>query len=155
MIQAASGESGAINQAFELIHGIPLRDPTAYRPLVEFCLGIPDEQFVRGGVARRLARGMLAGKIPDAVLAERRIGVQCADWHVRLGRDRAALRAELDRAAADAGLAQVLDTGRLGKALDAWPDETPSGAQRDLLQLALPRALTTARFIRSVHGTNA
>ena len=38
MLRGAAGEAGDITQALETIHKVPLRDPTAYRPLVEFCL---------------------------------------------------------------------------------------------------------------------
>ncbi len=45
----ASSEAGDIQQAMEAIGGIPSRDPTSYRPLVEFCFNIPDDQYIRGG----------------------------------------------------------------------------------------------------------
>lgn len=48
MLRGAAGEAGDLNQAMEVIHGVPMRDPTAYRPLAEFCLAIPDEQFWNG-----------------------------------------------------------------------------------------------------------
>ena len=155
VMQGAAGEAGDINLAMEIVHGLPLRDPTAYRPLVEFCLGIPDEQFLKGGVKRRLAKRMLRGKIPDEVLDEHRTGLQCADWHVRLGRDRASLQTEVERLGDDPAMAQRFNVPHLREALAAWPNCTPEGTQREILQLALPRALATSRFIRFVEGTNS
>jgi len=154
-IDNAMNESGETRQALELIHGIPLRDPTAYRPLVEFCFGIPDDQFLRGGQRRWLARRMLQGRIPDMVLNETRRGRQAVDWPLRIGRDRAALIDELDALARDPAMAHRLDLPRLRAALERWSPDLPGNRESDnLIQLALPRAIATARFIRFVEGSN-
>ena len=143
-----------IYQAFDLIHGIETRDPTSYRPLIEFCLGIPDEQYLRGGVTRRLARRMLKGHVPDMVLNETRTGLQTADWHLRLGRQRGELIAEIDRLCEDESVSEMLDLDGLRQSLADWP-QVPRGPAISRLALALPRALATARFIRFVEGRNA
>lgn len=156
MLNNARNEAGDVMQAFELLHDIPHRDPTAYRPLLEFCLAVPDDQFRRNGERRWLAKRMLRGMVPDVVLDEKRLGVQAADWHLRLGRDRIALREELDRLSEDPAMAHRFDLPGLKAALDDWPAETPTGgAQRDRLQMALVRAVTTSRFIRFAEGTNS
>lgn len=156
MMSNARNEAGDVMQALELLHDIPHRDPTAYRPLLEFCLAIPDDQFRRNGERRWLAKRMLRGMVPDIVLDEKRLGVQAADWHLRLGRDRVSLREELDGLSEDPAMAHRLDLRGLKAALDDWPAETPTGgAQRDRLQLALVRAVTTSRFIRFVDGANS
>ena len=152
----AMSESGDVRQALDLIHGIPSRDPTAYRPLVEFCLGIPDDQYLRDGQQRFLARRMLRGKIPDLVVDERRRGRQAADWPIRIARDRPALLAELDRLAQDPAMARRLDVPRLSAALKAWsPASATDAALTDTIEHAVPRAIATARFIRFVEGTNS
>jgi asparagine synthase (glutamine-hydrolysing) len=154
---SGSEESGDLQQALESIGGVPRRDPTSYRPLFEFCFGLPDEQYLHNGESRRLARRLLTGKIPDPVLNEARRGLQSADWHLRLGRERMELRAEIDRLARDPAMDARFDLKRLRSALDAWPDKTPVGDWRatTTLWLALPRALATARFIQFVEGRNA
>lgn len=148
----APNEIGTIYQALELLHDIPTRDPTSYRPLVELCLGIPDDQFIRDGESRWLARRMLRGVVPDQVLDDRRRGVQAADWHLRLGRQRSELRHELDELSRDPAMAHRLNLPALTAALEAWPETTPTRADviGIRLQHALPRAVTTARFIRYV-----
>lgn len=144
-----------IMQAFELIHGIPSRDPSAYRPLVEFCFGVPDDQYVRCGERRWLARRMLKGKIPDIVLDEKRRGLQSADWHLRMGRELDAINAEIDRLSEDPAMARRLNLPKLKKALQQWPSETPLGSSLAIsLRLAVSRALTTARFINYIEGKN-
>src|SRR5205823_2532864 len=121
-----SQDGSDIDQAFDLIHGMETRDPTSYRPLVEFCLGIPDDQYLRNGETRRLARRMLKGLVPDMVLDETRTGLQAADWHLRLGRQRDERIAEIDRLAEDDSLAAMLDLGALRQSLVDWP-ESPVG----------------------------
>ncbi|MES2058869.1 MAG: asparagine synthetase B family protein [Pseudomonadota bacterium] len=151
----AMREIGDIRQGLDLIHGIPSRDPTAYRPLVEFCIGIPDDQYLRDGESRWLARRMLRGKIPDMVLNETRRGRQAADWAIRIGRDRAALIDELDTLARDPAMARRLDLPRLRAALAGWSPQDAAGTEAvNLIQYALPRAIATARFIRFVEGSN-
>lgn len=147
---------GDVNQALDLLHGIPNRDPTAWRPLVEFCMAIPDDQYLKDGVSRRLARRLLAGKVPDMVLTERRRGVQTADWPARLGPRRGALIAEVDRLSADPAMAARLDLPRLRTVLADWDGNRPphGSPQAATLLGAVPRALATARFIRFVEGRN-
>jgi asparagine synthase (glutamine-hydrolysing) len=151
----AVNEASTTLQALETLHGIPTRDPTAYRPLVEFCLGIPDDQYLRSGEERWLAKRMLRDRIPAMVLNETRKGVQAADWHLRIGRTRAALRAEIERIESDPAMARRFDSAGMKAALDDWPADTPlKGARLERLRLAIPRGLLTARFIRYVEGRN-
>lgn len=155
MLSNDRSEAGDIRQAFNLIHGIPSRDPTSYRPLMEFCLSIPDEQFLRNGTRRYLARRMLRGMIPDMVLDENRLGSQAADWALRLHRQRGELLDELDSLARDPAMAHRFNLPALKATLEGWDGSTPdSGDLSKRLQLALTRSLTTARFIRFVDGSN-
>jgi asparagine synthase (glutamine-hydrolysing) len=150
-----TNEGGDIQSAFDTIHGIPTRDPTVYRPLVEFCMGIPDDQYLRNGEARWLAKRMLKGVVPDMVLNETRRGKQAADWHLRMGRDLGALKAEIGRLSRDPVMAKRLNLSGLATALDNWPAQMPlDRATSTQLQLAVSRAITTARFIHYVEGRN-
>jgi asparagine synthase (glutamine-hydrolysing) len=150
----AANEGGDLQAAFDTLHGIPQRDPTAYRPLVEFCMGIPDDQYLRNGKSRWLAKRMLKGMVPDMVLNEKRRGLQGADWHLRLGRQRQALHSEITQLQSDPQMAKRFDLPALAAALADWPEKTPDGQKLERLQLAVSRALTTARFIHYVEGRN-
>jgi asparagine synthase (glutamine-hydrolysing) len=152
---AVGAEGMAVMSGFRQIHGIETRDPTAYRPLFELCMGIPEEQFQRAGVKRFLAKRMLRGKLPDMVLREKRRGQQAADWHVRIKRQRDQLIEEIDWLKEDPAMVRRLDLDRLRQALVEMPEQTPTNnAQFETLSLAVTRGLNTARFIRYVEGRN-
>lgn len=151
----AMNEAGDVQLAMEILHGIPSRDPTSYRPLVEFCLGIPDDQYLRHGERRFLARRMLKGKVPDMVLDEKRRGVQAADWYQRIYRQKDDLIREIDRLAEDAIMARRLNLSALRKAVFEMTEvSSKDGANLQWLQLGLSRGLATARFLRYVEGRN-
>ena len=155
MFRNGDAETAEIYQAFEQMYGIAQRDPMAYRPFVEFCLGLPTELFLRDGEPRWLAKEMAKGIMPEQQRDNARNGRWDADWHLRIGRRRKDFLAELDELSRDARMAAMLDIPRLRAALEDWPDETPT----DLLSLygpefAVPRALLTARFIKYVEGQN-
>lgn len=156
MLTMAGGEGTGTMLAMEIIHGLPSRDPTSYRPLVEFCLGIPDDQYLRHGVKRWLAKRMLSGKVPEMVLSETRRGRQAADWHLRLSREREALIEEIDWLKEDPLMARRLNLDSLRQALVDFPKNTPHDSQvASRLQLAVSRGVTTARFIRYIEGRNS
>ncbi|HXG80458.1 MAG TPA: asparagine synthase-related protein [Sphingomicrobium sp.] len=144
-----------IYQAFEQMYGVALRDPTAYRPFVEFCFGLPVEMFMRDGRMRWLAKEMAKGLMPEEQRANRLNGRWDADWHLRIGRRRADFLAEIDRLEVDGRMATMLDFPRLRAALEDWPEETEVDPQRYYVrEFAVPRGLLTARFINWVEGRN-
>lgn len=156
MLANAATESGDMQAGLDLLHGLPTRDPTRHRPLLEFCFAIPVEQYLHRGTRRWLARRLLRGKVPDMVLRETRRGRQAADWSSRLRPRRAALLEELDFLAADPDVADRIDIARLRRALEEMPDDDRALRTADgvTLQLALSRGLTTARLIRYINGRN-
>jgi asparagine synthase (glutamine-hydrolysing) len=102
---------------------IDRRDPTADLRLIEFCLAVPGEQFLRDGITKALARLALSDRLPKAVLEEPRRGLQAADWHERLTavRDRVAM--ELDRFTCCPASVRVLDLQRLRTLVENWPSD--------------------------------
>jgi asparagine synthase (glutamine-hydrolysing) len=135
--------------------GIDLRDPTADRRLVEYCLSIPTEEFLAGGVQRALAKQALADRLPAVVLNEQRKGYQAADRHDGATAARADIAAELDRAAACALAAAVLDIPRLKRLVENWPS---GGWEREAVirqyRIALLRGISAGHFLRKASGAN-
>ena len=148
-------ETSDIHQGFEQVYGLRRRDVTAYRPLVDFCLGLPTRQFVSDGEERWLAKRLALGRLPEAQRLNRRYGRHDPDWHARLGPRRGELLAEIERIAGAPELAEMLDIARMRRALEDWPSETPLDPEEWMpRELGVPRALIAARFVRFVTGRN-
>jgi asparagine synthase (glutamine-hydrolysing) len=142
-------------QGLEQMYGIALRDPTAYRPFVEYCLGLPTSMFMRDGEMRWLAKQMAKGIMPEEQRKNSLAGWWDADWHLRIGRRREQWLAELDRAERNDLLNKMLDIPRLREALEDWPNQTETDPQKAFaVQLAVPAALNTVRFVNFIEGRN-
>jgi len=148
-------ESSEVYQAFEQLYGVAQRDPMAYRPFAEFCMGLPTRMFMQGGELRWMAKQMARGIMPDEQRANSLNGRWDADWHLRIGRRRTEFRAEFERIAQHPTLSGMIDTERMIAALDAFPDQTSTDPQVWLqVELGVPRALLTARFVDFVERSN-
>jgi asparagine synthase (glutamine-hydrolysing) len=144
-----------VHQGFEQLYGVALRDPTGYRPLVEYCVGLPTKMFMRDGQLRWLAKQMAKGIMPEAQRNTDIHGWWDADWHLRIGRRRAHFLAELDRIEKDKRLGKMFDIPRLRAALEDWPEQTEVEPEKYFgPQFAVPMALLTSRFINFVEGRN-
>lgn len=137
------------------VYGIELRDPLADPDLVEFCLAIPREHYLLGGVQRSLARRVLADRLPDALLAERRLGRQNPEWFTRISAQRERFAAEIERLANVPLAAEMLDLPRLKRLIDDWPEDAAAAEARrfDYAQM-LSRAVQLGRFIRWSQRSN-
>ena len=112
------GSGGSFEAGCRALHGVDLRNPLFDTRLVEFCLGVPDEQCLRGGRSRWLVRRAMEGRLPREVLENRDRGLQAADWHESLRATLPALRESLDRFRRNAFLRSALDLPRLERLLD-------------------------------------
>ncbi|HEX8668777.1 MAG TPA: asparagine synthase-related protein [Allosphingosinicella sp.] len=136
--------------------GIDVRDPTADRRLVEFCLSVPAEEFVAGGVPRSLARRAFADRIPEAVLQERRKGYQAADWYMGLRAGQAQLTDEIARLADVPHAGGMLDLPRMRRLAEEMPEEGwESLGVHSEYRLALLRGTSAGHFLRKASGSNA
>ncbi len=63
---------------------LDVRDPTVDKRVMEFCLSIPDDQYVRNGRDRWLIRQAMKDLMPTVVLDEKKRGRQAADIGRRL-----------------------------------------------------------------------
>ena len=141
--------------ALRAFRGIDIRAPAADQRVVEFCIGIPNDQFRRNGRERWLIKRAMKGRLPDSVLSNTKKGYQASDWFPRLGRERAQIAAELKRLTGNPEVSSIIDLQRLIQVLDQWPEREPevfSDEQR--LLMWIPQALGTADFIEGVTGVN-
>lgn len=143
--------------ALQTLTGVQSRDPLSDRKLTDFCLAIPDDQFMRAGKKRYLIRRMMAQRLP-AEIFNAPPARQGADWHLRMTRDLPMYRKEIERMGDDVDTARRFDVPRLKKLLDTWPDKTPVSAEDHpdfyLAAAGMGRAIATSRFINWVNGKN-
>jgi asparagine synthase (glutamine-hydrolysing) len=134
---------------------LDLRLPAVDRRVTEFCIGIPQDQYLCKGRDRWLIRRAMEGRLPDTVLDQKRCGIQAADWYPRLTRARNHITAEVKRLAQNPEVASILDMQRLTAILDTWPDKQPSEyTSEEIHLLAVPNALGAAYFIENMTGAN-
>jgi asparagine synthase (glutamine-hydrolysing) len=148
-------DSGNYNKGHLAGWGIDMRDPTADRRLVEFCLTVPTDQYLRHGIRRALARTAFADRLPAKVLNERLKGYQAADWHEGLVAGREGLGEELGRIEACGEAAATVDHSAMRGLAEAMPDggwHEPGTTQK--YRLALLRGVSAGHFIRKAAGSN-
>jgi asparagine synthase (glutamine-hydrolysing) len=152
----ARTDPGTLNKGILAGWGLDMRDPTADRRLMEFCLRVPAEQYLSGGTPRALARQGLADRLPEAVLSERLKGLQASDWHEGLSAAREALAEQVESLARSPAAAAAVDVDRLRRLVADWP-EGNRWADKEVVQqyrLALLRGVAAGHFIRKVTGSN-
>ena len=152
----ASADSGEdIDLGMERLHGIAHRDVTAYRPLFEFCHGLPTDQLRRGHVDRYLARRMAQGIMPEDQRSEVEQGRHNVDWHARMSLRRGELAAQGTALRAHPELSRIVDLDRLSQLIDDWPDSTPHDwSERIPREIGITRALTAAAFVSHAEKRN-
>jgi asparagine synthase (glutamine-hydrolysing) len=148
-------DTGNYNKGYLAGWGIDVRDPTADRRLIEFCLAVPPDQFLRNGIRRALARAAFADRLPARIVNERRKGYQAADWHEGLVAGREELGGELDRIEACSDAGSALDHAAMRRLAETMPDggwHNPATTQK--YRLALLRGVSAGHFIRKAAGSN-
>lgn len=148
-------DPGNYNKGMLAGWGVDVRDPTADRRLVEFCLAVPPDQYLRNGVRRSLARTAFADRLPAAVVNEPRKGYQAADWHeglVAAGED---LGGEIARIEANDEAGRTVNPALMRELAEAMPTEGwHKAGTTEKYRLALLRGLAAGHFIRKAAGSN-
>ena len=152
----AAGPARRTTQAVRRLHGISLRHPLMDKALVRFCLGIPDEQYLRHGETRHLARRVLRGLgAPPAITDERRMAVRYAGWHATLTHARSEIERDLAAMAQSPGCGAVLDVERVRRLVAAMPNDGLDRRQVYLPYLqTVCTALSVGRYICRLEGRN-
>ncbi|MET0294144.1 MAG: asparagine synthase-related protein, partial [Phenylobacterium sp.] len=153
--RTCDAEGAEVMQAAEQIFGVRQRDVTAYRPLIEFCLGLPTRQFVSNGEERWLAKRMAKGRMPEAQRLNPRYGRHNVDWHARMTPRVGELAAEANRLRDDPWFGELLDVDRIEALLTDWPEQTPWAPEEAYPRMiGITRAIQAARFVRFAEGRN-
>jgi len=148
-------DTGNYNKGHLAGWGIDVRDPTADRRLVEFCLTVPPDQYLRGGIRRALARTAFADRLPAAIVNERLKGYQAPDWHEGLAAARDELGGELGRIAACEEAGTTIDHAMMRGLAETMPSggwHKPATTEK--YRLSLLRGVSAGHFIRKAAGSN-
>lgn len=148
-------DPGPINAAANAGYGVDRRDPTSDRRLLEFCLSLSEDRFMRNCRSKDVFRRAFAGRIPTEILDNPQRGTQTADWKQILLKARPGIQAELAQQARIRACAELIDLESLNRLADSLTDA--ASGDRDSIQghfLKLVRGLSTGMFTRRASGGN-
>jgi asparagine synthase (glutamine-hydrolysing) len=127
---------------------IDFRDPTYDRHVVEFCLTVPLEEFMRGGQLRSLARRAMVGRLPASTLNRTQRGRQSADWYVNLEAVRGRMAVEMDRLQGSPLTSRLLDLARMRSLIEHWPTSGfAAPAVNSSHHIALTQGFSVGKFL--------
>lgn len=129
--------------------GLETRDPALDKRILEFCLGIPDDQYGRNGETRLLIRRAMKDLLPPLVLNNTKRELQSADIGYRLRETSGELRESLQKSEASALCRHYLDLGKIRRVLDRIDsDERIDVTLSDASRRILLRGLVMGEFLR-------
>jgi asparagine synthase (glutamine-hydrolysing) len=137
--------------------GIDMRLPFTDSRILEFCAGLPPDQFCGDGEYRHLARRLLRRLgAPDELVNETRRGIQYANWHSAMMRERPALYRRIEALEANATASRLLDLAEMRRLVNELPSATPT-SRSDLMKYGnrLSVGLSLGRFVLHLEGSNA
>ena len=135
------------------LFGVEMRDPMADLDLLEFCFATPDDQYLRAGRTRWLARRVLADRLPPQVIDETRRGFQCPEFLHRMTLQREAIVEGVATLERSPLASRVLDIARMKRLAADWPRDAASTGFGDYGGM-LNRGLHFGRFLRWIEGGN-
>ncbi|MBF0410998.1 MAG: hypothetical protein HQM10_26880 [Candidatus Riflebacteria bacterium] len=127
------------------------RDPTSDQKLVEFCLSIPMDQYLRKGSNRFLLRNAMKNILPETIVNRTSVGVREPDLAERFNEVQEDILVRFQKIR-DRNLLSFLDYDQLQKMLSI-PD---SNLRKDSLESAryAMRAVTMGEFTEWLSGSN-
>ena len=137
-----------IETKIALANGITLRDPSRDKRVIEFCLSVPSQEFVKDGKERLLIRRALKGILPDKIrLNTSKHGVQSADWIERLKPYWKDIKVELNKLFKPEGLiTKYVDLEKAKKELEQIGEDLVEENEESLRRLFI--ILVFARFLK-------
>jgi asparagine synthase (glutamine-hydrolysing) len=139
---------GLFDTAYRSMFSVDFRSPAADVRIVEFCLALPEEQFLHQGEQRSLIRRAMKNRLPPDILSNRLRGQQAADWFERLTSARAGLYQELNQIEQCELARRALDLTRMRRLVEQWPQSVSeiNGRIYDY-HVILERGLVAGRFL--------
>ena len=143
----ATGDAYDAYHAFRSWFPIETREVPSDVRVIDFCLGIPNAQYLRHGHDRQLIRRSMRDLLPASIRQRTTRGAQAADWPEWFGAMRVSVTAELKRLERIDLARRCLDLPRMQQLVDAWPASFGPEHTGDY-PLLLLRGIMMGRFIR-------
>ena len=122
-----------------------VRDPTADKRFLEFCLAVPDHQDIRNGLDRSLVRRAMDGILPPKVQWRTQRGLQGADYIQRLSKTWDDLVVEVERLEHMETLSAYLNLPKIRRVMETLREQ-PTTEQYIAGNNILLRGLIFAHF---------
>ncbi|NLO09087.1 MAG: hypothetical protein GX129_04365 [Clostridiales bacterium] len=140
-------QSAASEARLSIEYGVVRRDPTRDKRVIEFCMALPSEQFVKDGIDRSLIRRSMKGILPDLIRTNmRERGRQSADWVQRLQQDWVSIVKEFTQAISNDRIKYVADTHKLKEVLSKMSELPPD--KEDYEVQAIMTIISLYRFLK-------
>ncbi|MEK7015491.1 lasso peptide isopeptide bond-forming cyclase [Bacillus sp. FSL R9-9410] len=141
--------NGTYETKLSLRYALWDRDPTNDLRIVQFCLSVPEEQYVQNGVDRSLIRRATKNLLPDKVRLNQRVrGVQGADGVYRMAPFWNEFIEEVEELSVDPIISEFLNVEVIKKAISKICKEPRPEYAFDLDFRVLMRSLIFYRFIK-------
>lgn len=138
---------GSLETKYGLYYGITKRDPTRDKRVIEFCLAVPQHQYVYKGQKRSLIRRSMKELVPDCIrLNFSSRGKQAADWIQRLQPYETKIEAECLEDMVCPVVSKYLDRRKLKDYLESWQ----RSQHQELEETALKKILISIIFSRFI-----
>lgn len=142
-------KSGVANTKLSLRYGVWDRDPTNDLRVIKFCLSLPKEQYVLGGLDRSFLRRATKNKLPDKVrLNQEQRGLQGADVIHRMKKQWGSFMEELKKMSNDSILSELIDTKTIKNAISNLGNEPRQEMVVENDFKILTRSLILYRFLQ-------
>jgi asparagine synthase (glutamine-hydrolysing) len=136
-----------LEKKMSLAHQLAIRDPSRDKRVIEFCLRVPDSQYVRDGQDRFLLRRAMQGMLPDKVRLNSTVrGKQGVDWLQRLEPHWSEVECELKTLFTKPEIQYYFDVPRLQGILDRVARENDFSVPQPYHKLLI-NALIAGRYI--------
>ncbi|MBW3495095.1 MULTISPECIES: lasso peptide isopeptide bond-forming cyclase [Bacillus] len=141
--------NGTYETKLSLRYALWDRDPTNDLRIIQFCLSVPEEQYVQNGLDRSLIRRATKNLLPDKVRLNQRVrGVQGADGVYRMAPFWNEFIEEVEELSVDPIISEFLNVEVIKKAISKICKEPRPEYAFDLDFRVLMRSLIFYRFIK-------
>lgn len=146
----AGASQADFRSALAAATGAEERDPTSDRRVLEIAMRQPEWVRRHDGIPRAVVRGAMADRLPPEIVHRWVRGEQLPDWLDLMTAARAEVATELEQLEDHPTSRELIDTDRLRRLVDRWPNRTlhtDPVVIRDY-KLVLWRALVVSRYLR-------